>query len=91
MGTNGNGNGNGNSGWRGVALSALFAVLLAVAGWTATDSQTARNDMRADIVALQKERAADAQRIATLEEGMRQLLRYLDRIESGVDELRRRR
>ena len=83
---------NGNtSGWQKAALSGAFAILLAAAGWGITDSQTARQETRQEITALKEKAALDQQRIATVEEGMRQMQRSLDRIEAALDDLRRRR
>lgn len=70
------------SGWQKTAIAALWAVLLLFATWVYSDAQAARADMAKTI-------QASVERIATLEEAVRGLNRSLDRIEAGVNELRR--
>lgn len=72
---------NGN-GWKTAALGALWAVLMAVVGWNATNAANANAQ-------LSKMVADDQQRIAILEEAQRNMRESLKRIEDGVDELRR--
>lgn len=75
---------NGSNGWKSVIIAGLFTACMAVIGWMATDSQTARNRMT--------ERIDDqAQRIAVLEEANRNTGAALRRIEEGVNEIRRDR
>lgn len=81
----------GNGGWQKTALTALWAVLMVVAGWIYADARATQNQQREDIAAIQKQASLDQQRIAISEEAIRQMQRSLDRIESGVEELKRRR
>lgn len=79
---------NGN-GWRSTIMGGLFTVLVLVIGWIATDVQTSRAEMTRKISEEQQKNSDQAQQIAVLEEAMRGLMRSVDRIESGVNELRR--
>lgn len=72
---------NGN-GWRSTLLGALFVALMAVVGWIATDLQTSRGEMA-------KELSEHRQRIAILEEANRNSAASQDRIERGVEDIRR--
>jgi hypothetical protein len=74
---------NGN-GWQKTALAALWAVSFALAAWTWQTTADAQRDTATKLQASQE-------RIATLEEAVRGLTRSLDRIEAGVNELRRDR
>ena len=91
-GTNGNG-----SNWKNVALSAMWAVLLLFAGWMVADSRASRDELRAEIAQIrtqyvtdQQQASIDRQRIATMEEAIRQMTRSMDRIEAGIEDLKRR-
>lgn len=73
-----------HNGWQNKVTGALWAVILLLAGWTWSDAQSTRDELR-------RQTQANAERIATLEESVRGLNRSLDRIEAGVNELRRER
>lgn len=73
---------NGNGGWRTAALSASGAILFAIVGWIATDATDSRNKMSAEI-------AANAQRIAVLEESNRNVRESQARIEKLLEDIRR--
>ena len=77
--------------WQKPALAALWAVLLMFAGWMWVTNQAAQTEMRSDIQAIRQDRATDLQRTAILEEAVRNQRESLQRIEAGVDELRRER
>lgn len=79
---------NGN-GWRSTLLGALFIAFMAVVGWVETAAQTARFEMAKKLDEQQQQISEQQQRTAVLEEAMRGLMRSMDRIESGVNELRR--
>lgn len=70
------------NGWRATLLGALFVAFMAVVGWIATDLSTARNDMA-------KELSEHRQRIAILEEANRNSAASNERIERGVEDIRR--
>lgn len=70
--------------WQKPAISALWAVLLALVGWIYVDAATARADQAKTIQAL-------SERVATQEESTRNIRESLVRIELGVNELRRER
>jgi hypothetical protein len=74
---------NGNS-WQKPAIAALWAVLVLFAGWMWTTNAEAQRDAALRLQSSQE-------RIATLEEAVRGLTHSLDRIEAGVNELRRER
>jgi hypothetical protein len=74
---------NGN-GWQKPAIAGLWAVLLLFAGWIWTMNAQAQRDASEKLQSSQE-------RIATLEEAVRGLTHSLDRIEAGVNELRRDR
>lgn len=80
-----------STGWRATLLGALFVVFMAVVGWVATDAQTARTQAQQQLDAQAKQLSDQAQRIAIVEEALRGVTRTLDRIEDGVNELRRER
>lgn len=69
-------------GWRPTLMQMLWAVLLLVVGWVATDATSARVKMADDI-------ATAAQRIAILEESNRNMRDSLTRIESVLEDIRR--
>ena len=72
---------NGNA-WQKPAIAALWAMVLLFGGWAWTDATNARGE-------LENRTRASVERIATLEEAVRGLNRSLERIEAGVNELRR--
>lgn len=80
---------NGTSGWQKPAIAGLWALVILFAGWmwsmneASQKAAAAKTDAAVETVHLSQER------IATLEEAVRGLTRSLDRIEAGVDELRR--
>jgi hypothetical protein len=83
-------NGNGN-GWQKPAIAGLWALVILFAGWMWLANTAALKD------GADQQRATEAlvrqsqERIATLEEAVRGLTRSLDRIETGVNDLRDRR
>lgn len=72
------------------ALSALWGLLLLIAGWGFMDSRDARAETRQEIAGLHIEAAQVAVKVAVLEEAVKNQKEQMDRIESGVNELRHR-
>lgn len=72
----------GADGWRPTLMQGLAVVLMAVAGWVATDWTTARAKMADEI-------AASSQRIAVLEESNRNMRESQARIEATLEDIRR--
>lgn len=70
------------------AITALWALLMLVAGWGFVDSRDARAETRVDIAQLRTDVTDSRQRIAVLEEAMKNQKEALVRIEDGVNELR---
>lgn len=81
----------GNGSWKNAALHVLWALIVAIMGWFLTESGTEREHARTDNQRLQQERVVDNARISVLEEQFRNLRESLQRIETGVDELRKDR
>ena len=82
---------NDNGGWQKAAIAGLWAVVLLFSGWMWNTNATALKDASAQQQQLAAAVSASQQRIATLEEAVRGLTRSLDRIETGVNDLRDRR
>lgn len=72
----------GSQGWKSAAIGALWAVLLLVVGWIATTATTKSAE-------AEKRLNAAEQRIAIVEESNKGMQRSLERIEAGIDEMRR--
>lgn len=85
---------NGN-GWQKPAIAGLWALVLLFLGWLWTANDSARRELGDRLEKAQASATAaslsNQERIATLEEAVRGLNRSLDRIETGVDELRKDR
>ena len=79
-----------SSGMKNAAISAMFTVLMLLLGWVYADGQSARSDSKLAIDVLRVNQSNDRERIATLEEGFRGMLRQLDRIEASVNEVKTR-
>lgn len=79
------------NGWQKPAMAGLWAVVLLFAGWMWNTNASALKDASDQQQKLAAEISASQQRIATLEEALRGLSRSMDRIEDGVNELRRER
>lgn len=73
-----------NAGWQKAANVALWAVVLMLVGWIYADAASARAEQAKTIQAL-------SERVATQEEATRNIHQSLERIESGVNELRHER
>lgn len=81
----------GGKNWQQIALGGLWVLVLLFAGWVWTEAKDAREDMAAAIRVHAQQSSADRERIAILEEAARNTRESLQRIEAGVNELRRGR
>lgn len=81
---NSGGDDQGRDAWRPTLMHGMWAVLILMVSWMATDAASARKEMSEQI-------ASSVQRIATLEESNRNMRESLQRIESGINELRQQR
>ncbi len=70
------------------ALTALWGLLLLFAGWGFVDSRDPRTETRVEIPQLRSDVVDSRQRIAVLEEALKNQRETLVRIEDGVNELR---
>ena len=84
-------NGNGNGTAQRVLLGGVWAVLLLLAGWIATNARDANVQLQAQIQRNEAITQSNSTRITTLEAWIEYQQRQLDRIEQGVDELKKRR
>lgn len=75
---------NGRNAWQKPVIAALWGLVLLFAGWSWSDAKDTRERL-----ALQQQTSLE--RIATLEEAARNTRDALQRIEAGVNELRRER
>jgi type VI protein secretion system component VasK len=87
---------NGNASWQKPAIAGLWALVILFAGWMWNMNEASQKAAEAaqKAAAAKTDAAIETvhqtqERIATLEEAVRGLTRSLDRIEAGVDELRR--
>jgi len=74
-----------------VLLGGVWAVLLLLAGWIATNARDANVQLQAQIQRNEAITQSNSTRITTLEAWIEYQQRQLDRIEQGVDELKKRR
>ena len=81
----------GGKGWHSVAMGGLWVLVLLFAGWVWAEAKDAREEMAQTIRVHAQQSAADRERIAILEESTRNMRESLQRIETGVNELRRGR
>lgn len=82
-------NGNANGAWKTVVISGLWAILLLIAAWALADSSAARREFREADASLRQEVSETKQKAAVLEEALKNQREQLQRIEAGVDELRK--
>jgi hypothetical protein len=80
-----------NGSWKNYALHVLWALTVAMMGWFMTESTTDRERIRRDTQRIEQRQADDNARIAVNEEQVRNVRESLQRIEAGVEELRRSR
>lgn len=80
-----------NGSWKNAALHVMWAFIVAVMGWFLTESSTDRDRVRVDTQRIEQRQSIDNARISVLEEQFRNNRETLQRIESGVEELRRSR
>jgi hypothetical protein len=80
-----------NVSWQKPAVAGLWAVVILFAGWMWNANAAALKDMSDRQLQTEEVVHQNQQRIATLEEAIRGLTRALDRIENGVNDLRRER
>lgn len=73
---------NGENGWRPTVMQWLWAALLLLVGWMATEATTARAKMTDEL-------ASSVQRIAVLEESNRNIRESQSRIEAVLEDIRR--
>jgi Tfp pilus assembly protein PilO len=70
-------------------MTALWAIVLLLAGWTYQDSQRTRHQLETELLELRLTTSINQQKVAVLEEALRNAKEALMRIESGVLELQR--
>jgi hypothetical protein len=79
-----------HDGWQVKGLSAALLLVMSLAGWVWTANTTAIQDNKEKQEATARMLQRVAERIAVQEEAVRNQRETLQRIENGVDELRRR-
>lgn len=79
-----------HDGWPVKALSAALILAMSLAGWVWTANTTAIQETKDRQASAEQVIHQNEQRIAVLEEAVRNQRESLQRIENGVDDLRRR-